>query len=207
METQKIENWQNGDVFALKITDKRSKYYGMYLILIKVFHLQEYYDKKNCFSFRAKLWQSKELPTLDEINNLEYIKTAYRHYATRFLPIEGNVTYDEWVKKKKHLKFYPDEYNYLYSYYFTLDRKKKDKFDDFFYIGNAIIAPIKEEYITAPDIGIEPFLGKDELTQELPKLYEKYNLKKGDIYDPKQHAIIEKNIELFMKVIKETPKL
>ena len=54
-------------------------------------------------------------------------------WEERFYPFHGPETYDDAEKNRKTI-FYPDEYNYLYSYIFELNITKKDlkiKYIDF----------------------------------------------------------------------------
>ena len=199
------KNWKNGDIFAVKIENTDTEFDGKYLILLKYVNPEweeKYKYKMTVHSFRAKMSKTIEIPSIAEIDQLDYIITSYRHYEERFLPLNGGESYEECVSRKKHIKFYPDKYNYLYTYYFNMFTKKREKFNEFIYIGNKVFKKPKEEYESGLQLDYELVVFKKDLVKEIINAYNEFNLKKSDIYESEKHDLIEKNAKMQIETIK-----
>ena len=189
IDKTKPKNWIDGDTFAVKIENTNTEYDGRYIILNK-YSMPKGNPKINYF--RAMITLNEDYPSLDQINNLEYIKIIYRTFYERYYPLSGGETFAECVMRKSHLKFYPDEYNYLYSYTIEFDVKGNKDVQKMKYIGNKIIdAPYDEYFINGDEIKSQ-YIPSNDLIQKLIKAYEGYNKKKSIIYDPKQQKIIDR---------------
>ena len=87
-----------------------------YFLFIKAEDFSEKYDSTASKKlFRAKIIDSIDNIDFNTINNSEYIKKEFILWERRFYPYIGLETYDDAEKNRKTI-FYPDEYNYLYSY-------------------------------------------------------------------------------------------
>ena len=75
----KLSNWEEGDVFALKINSEEHKEYnGKYIILIHtIINKDNWKMTRTTNSFRAKITKDSILPkTKEELEKLEYIKAS-----------------------------------------------------------------------------------------------------------------------------------
>ena len=207
LDKQKYENWQVGDTFALKLAEV-----DRYLILI----LYEAPYETSCdirCKFRAKITKDEHLPkTKEEIDALEFIKIKYRHFYTRYLPIKADENYEDGVIRQKDRKFYPDEFNYLYYYIFeVVVLKRSSVYKELVYLGNFDIKLPKDDYRSAD--GDERLFFLKELKDELYKCYNKYNLRKSNIYEKesmteiKKNALIMVNAEIVKPTIEELRKM
>lgn len=192
----KPKNWEVGDTFAIKIENTNKEYDGRYLILNKV--ESPFEIGKNDHIFRAKITKINQIPTMKDIASLEYIKTGDIHYYERYLPLKGEESYEECVKRKASIKFYPDENNYLYTQYIEFVTKSKDIFDEFIFIGNGQLKPPIGDYINQETTTPILVTDKKYYIKDLIKSYDDYNMKKSIIYDEKQKKIIEHNVKLGM---------
>ena len=95
VKKQKCENWQVGDTFALKLAEV-----DRYLILI----LYECPYETSCdirCKFRAKITKDEQLPKNQEkIEALEFIKVQYKHFYTRYLPLNAYENYESNKTKR-----------------------------------------------------------------------------------------------------------
>ena len=198
LEKQKYENWQFGDVFALKL-----KEVDKYLILI----LYEAPYETSCdirCKFRAKITNNEQLPKdKAEIDALEFIKIHYQHFYVRYLPLNAYETYEEGVIRQKDRKFYPDKFNYLYYYLFeVILLKRSSVYKELIYLGNFDIKLSMDDYTN----GNEKLFFLKELKDELYKCYNEYNLRKSNIYEKDSMTEIKKNslIRVDAEIVKPT---
>ena len=192
----KIKDLKNGEAIAIKI--KKEKYKNKYLVLICC---KESPEEERDFYFRAKL--SKKLPTTtEEINKLPYIKVRAIHYIERYLPRMGRETYEELVERKKHYVYYPDEYNYLYVYYFTLLFEKGDNLDDIIYLNIYNVERPTDEYVNDSKSHYREIILFNRLEEDLIEYYENYNLKKAHKYTKVGQQRYEQNAKAFVEGLK-----
>ena len=197
MMKRKLKDLKNGEAIAIKI--KKGKYKNKYLILICC---KESPEEERDFYFRAKL--SKKLPTTtEEINKLPYIKVRAMHYIERYLPRMGRETYEELVERKKHYVYYPDEYNYLYVYYFTLLFEKGDNLDDIIYLNIYNVERPTDEYVNDSKSHYREIILFNRLEEDLIEYYENYNLKKAHKYTKVGQQRCEQNAKAIIEVLKK----
>lgn len=197
MMKRKLKDLKNGEAIAIKI--KKGKYKNKYLVLICC---KESPEEERDFYFRAKL--SKKLPTTtEEINKLPYIKVRAIHYIMRYLPGIGGETYEELVERKKHYVYYPDEYNYLYVYYFTLLFEKGDNLDDIIYLNIYNVERPTDEYVNDSKSYYREIILFNRLEEDLIEYYEDYNLKKDFGYTKVGQQRCEKNAKAIIEVLKK----
>ena len=199
LEKQKYENWQVGDVFALKLEEVNK-----YLILT----LYEAPYETSCdirCKFRTKITNNEHLPNdKEEIDALEFIKVDFIHFYERYFPLKGSETYAECVERQLSKKFYPDEYDYLYYYLFELALLKRSRiYKELIYLGNFDIIPSIDDYTN----GHEKLFFLKELKDELYKCYINYNLRKSSVYDMVNHAEIEKNSFMALNLMLNLPPM
>lgn len=196
MMKRKLKDLKNGEAIAIKI--KKGKYKNKYLILICC---KESPEEERDFYFRAKL--SKKLPTrTEEINKLPYIKVRAIHYIERYLPRMGRETYEELVERKKHYVYYPDEYNFLYVYYFTLLFEKGDNLDDIIYLNIYNVERPTDEYVNDSKSYYREIILFNRLEEDLIEYYENYNLKKAHKYTKVGQQRYEQNAKAFVEGLK-----
>lgn len=197
MMKRKLKDLKNGEAIAIKI--KKGKYKNKYLILICC---KESPEEERDFYFRAKL--SKKLPTTtEEINKLPYIKVRAMHYIERYLPKMGRETYEELVERKKHYVYYPDEYNYLYVYYFTLLFEKGDNLDDIIYLDIYNVERPTDEYVNDSKSYYREIILFNRLEEDLIEYYENYNLNKAHRYTKVGQQRCEQNAKAIIEVLKK----
>lgn len=199
LEKQKYENWQIGDIFALKLEEV-----DRYLLLI----LYETPYATSCdvrCKFRAKITKDKQLPkNREEIDALEFIKVDFIHFYERYLPLKGGETYAECVERQLQKKYYPDEYDYLYYYLFEVELLKRSRvYKELIYLGNFNINPSIDDYTN----GNEQLFFLKELKDELYKCYTNYNLRESSVYNMKNHAEIEKNSFVTLDLMINMPSM
>ena len=107
IDKAKPKNWIDGDTFAVKIENTNTEYDGRYIILNK-YSMPKGNTKINYF--RAMITLNEDYPSLDQINNLEYIKIIYRTFYERYYPLSGGETFAECIMRKSHLPLSPDTY-------------------------------------------------------------------------------------------------
>ena len=196
MMKRKLKDLKNGEAIAIKI--KKGKYKNKYLVLICC---KESPEEERDFYFRAKF--SKKLPTTtEEINKLPYIKVRAIHYIERYLPRMGRETYEELVERKKHYVYYPDEYNYLYVYYFTLLFEKGDNLDDIIYLNIYNVERPTDEYVNDSKSHYREIILFNRLEEDLIEYYENYNLKKAHKYTKVGQQRYEQNAKAFVEGLK-----
>lgn len=197
MMKRKLKDLKNGEAIAIKI--KKGKYKNKYLVLICC---KESPEEERDFYFRAKL--SKKLPTTtEEINKLPYIKVRAIHYIERYLPRMGRETYEELVERKKHYVYYPDEYNFLYVYYFTLLFEKGDNLDDIIYLDIYNVERPTDEYVNDNKSYYREIILFNRLEEDLIEYYENYNLKKAHRYTKEGQQRCEQNAKAIIEVLKK----
>ena len=197
MIKRRLKDLKNGEAIAIKI--KKGKYKNKYLVLICC---KESSEEERDFYFRAKL--SKKLPTTtEEINKLPYIKVRAMHYIERYLPRMGRETYEELVERKKHYVYYPDEYNYLYVYYFTLLFEKGDNLDDIIYLNIYNIERPTDEYVNDSKSYYVEIILFNRLEEDLIEYYENYNLNKAHRYTKVGQQRCEQNAKAIIEVLKK----
>ena len=197
MIKRRLKDLKNGEAIAIKI--KKGKYKNKYLVLICC---KESSEEERDFYFRAKL--SKKLPTTtEEINKLPYIKVRAMHYIERYLPRMGRETYEELVERKKHYVYYPDEYNYLYVYYFTLLFEKGDNLDDIIYLDIYNVERPTDEYVNDSKSYYREIILFNRLEEDLIEYYENYNLKKAHRYTKVGQQRCEQNAKAIIEVLKK----
>ena len=197
MMKRKLKDLKNGEAIAIKI--KKGIHKNKYVILICC---KESREEERDFYFRAKL--SKKLPTTtEEINKLPYIKVRAMHYIERYLPRMGRETYEELVERKKHYVYYPDEYNYLYVYYFTLLFEKGDNLDDIIYLNIYNVERPTDEYVNDSKSHYREIILFNRLEEDLIEYYENYNLKKAHKYTKVEQQRCEQNAKAIIEVLKK----
>ena len=174
--------FKENDIFALKIEDETSEYYGRYIILIKCSN-SEWEESTNKQLFRFKISKNKTLPQLNEINSLEYIITFAQHELKKYLPFDGCKKFKELKKERDKLQVYPDEYGYLYSFITKIYWVSKNIPKNLIYIGNMVLELPYHEYIPACEYGyIREYSGWKNIEKELINDYKSYNLKQSKIF-------------------------
>ncbi len=197
MMKRKLKDLKNGEAIAIKI--KKGIHKNKYVILICC---KESPEEERDFYFRAKF--SKKLPTTtEEINKLPYIKVRAIHYIERYLPRMGRETYEELVERKKHYVYYPDEYNYLYVYYFTLLFEKGDNLDDIIYLNIYNVERPTDEYVNDSKSYYREIILFNRLEEDLIEYYENYNLKKAHRYTKEGQQRCEQNAKAIIEVLKK----
>ena len=197
MMKRRLKDLKNGEAIAIKI--KKGIHKNKYVILICC---KESPEEERDFYFRAKL--SKKLPTTtEEINKLPYIKVRAMHYIERYLPRMGRETYEELVERKKHYVYYPDEYNYLYVYYFTLLFEKGDNLDDIIYLDIYNVERPTDEHVNDSKSYYGEIILFNRLEEDLIEYYENYNLKKAHRYTKEGQQRCEQNAKAIIEVLKK----
>lgn len=203
--------FKENDIYAIKIENKENEYDGEYLILIKV-KRKEWLPSTNKHLFRFKITKNKQLPTLKEINNLEYIKTHMLSYLGIFFPYDSEMTKKERIQEIKKIKPYLDEYKYLYTYISKVKFVYKNIPENLIYIGNKLIDPPVDEYYPSCEYGyIMSFFSLENIVEDVLKCYENYNKKKSNIYEKnsskKIHENYKKDLKFFANTYKEIEKM
>ena len=200
LDKQKYENWQIGDTFALKLEEV-----DRYLLLILYGPPYATSCDVRC-KFRAKITKDEYLPkTKEKIDALEFIKVQYKHFYTRYLPLNAYENYEEGVIRQKDRKFYPDEFNYLYYYLFeVLLLKRSNIYKELIYLGNFDINLPIDDYRSVD--GDDKLFFLKELKDELYKCYNEYNLRKSSIYEKDSIIEIKKNalVRVNAEIVKPT---
>lgn len=202
-EKLRVKNWQVGDTFALKIEHENPIYNGRYLILIKGNY---YWNNDNRYSqtFLLKLTKDDKIPSsLEEIDNLEFIRTGYIHYIERYSSRSiGAESYAMVLERCKDLKFYPDEYNYLYMYDTAYWIDNRRKYDQLIYLGNYDITYPDDEFPPVCLTYRKAIIKFDDLVKDAIKKYENFNLKKSKIYNEDRKKV-EERAKLFSRIHQE----
>jgi len=194
----------DGDTYAIKIINNDKLLDGKYFIFIKTSYNK---NKNNKYIyFRVKITKNSKLPkTKKEIEKLEYVIVNYTPEELKYFPINTKLQYEDWVEKNKDFKTYPDEYGYLYTSLFSLNKLKyKDK--NVFYLGNFSIKEPQKEFLSILNNKIEMFQFNKDLVNELCRRYHDYNLKEYNIYKEKNNKKIRENARNDIKIHKEIEK-
>lgn len=125
------------------------------------------------------------------------------HYIEKYLPRMGRETYEELVKRKKHYVYYPDEYNFLYVYYFTLLFEKWDNLDDIIYLDIYNVERPTDEYVNDSKSDYREIILFNRLEEDLIEYYENYNLKKAHKYTKVEQQRCEQNAKAIIEVLKK----
>lgn len=202
---QNPKNWEENDVFAIKIVSDDKEYDGKYIIIIKGTHPKWSKEWKYPV-FRAKITKDDKIPhTKEELEKLEYIKTGYEHYIERFFPLSNGETYEEAEARKKDVEYNPDEYGFLYFYHFTIFVKNKS-YDNFIYLGNFNLSkPNDETLIEHQYHQIIADALDEEVCYQLIKSFKLLNNKESDLYKDGHEKYIkskEKYIEEIKNVLR-----
>ncbi len=175
--------FKENDIYALKIEDELSKYNGKYIILIKCSY-KGYSKSSNKGMFRFKITKDKNIPKLEEINDLEYIVTFIQYELSKYMPFPGE-SFEEFKKERDKVITYPDKYGYLYTCLSSIFLINKNIPKNLIYLGNKQLDLPYHEYIPFSEYGYLGNFKWDNITQELVKCYEGYNLKKSEMLSKK----------------------
>jgi len=207
VDKSKLKNWEIGDTFAIKIENTNTEYDGQYFILIKCEkeeHLRHCSRETNQPYFYVKITTNGCIPqNIEEINDLEFVKITFQLWNRRFYPFRGMETYREARWRQRHIKFYPDEYKYLFSYIIQIWIKRGIK-HEFQYIGNYDIK-LPKEYIGSSPL-FELYENNEKLVDRLIKFYNDFNLRKGYLYTEEGIRQIKKTNDDELKIIKNEDK-
>lgn len=184
-EKESPRKWEMGDTFYVKIENNK-KYKGRYLIFTKVDVTA--WRTETCLIpiFLVKITPNKVLPTTkEEIDKLEPVKTDIEIWENRFLPMHGNIDREQEIKEKSKVKFYPDEYGYLFSNRVAIVMTRKSTVpEEFKYLGNFMIELPKEEFVPFTTYNL-PLLYKQSIEDYLLRHYEFFNLKTSPMFSVK----------------------
>ena len=185
LDKTKKKNWIDGDTFAVKIENHSKEYDGRYIILIKTSY-DTNKESSTYLYFRAKLTKTIEIPSMKEINELEYIKVNSFTYEYGLMNYNGELT----IEEKNVLKSKTDEFGYLNAYLFEIWMRRDGDYSMFNYIGNFDIAEPFDEYIpplaeltNLPNPRHPEF---ESFIDVLIRCYKNYNLRKSKIYTLKE---------------------
>lgn len=174
--------FKKNDIYALKIENEVNEYNGRYIIIIKCSH-NSYSNDINNRLFRFKITKDKNIPKLEEINDLEYIVTYIQHEFNKYMPFpRPDESFEEFKKERNKVITYPDEYGYLYTCLSSIFWVNKNVPKDLIYIGNKQLDLPVHEYISFSEYGYKMTFNWDNITKELVECYEKYNLKKSSMF-------------------------
>lgn len=170
--------FKENDIYALEIKNISEEYNGRYIIIIKnsILGWSKFIDKR---IFRFKITKKKELPKLEEIDDLEYIITHFQHELEKYFPGEG-IPFEELRKKRDKVKVYPDEYGYLYTCISEVYFYNKNIPEDLVYIGNKKLKLPEHEYIPFSEYGYNYQARTwENIVENLVQRYEDFNLRKS----------------------------
>ena len=206
-----IVNFKENDIYALKIKDETSEYNGKFIILIKT-EVKGWSQSTNKKLFRFKITNNKRLPLLEEIDDLEYIKTFARSYLGIFLPYDNKMTKKERQQALKKIKPDLDEYKYLYTYISEIKFINKNTPKDLIYIGNIEIEKPAHEYYWDCEYGyIMSFYSLENIVKDLLLCYEDYNQKQSSIFSKegvkKVHERSKRDLKFFAQAYKKIEKM
>lgn len=175
MEKEKSnpKKWDDGDTFAIKITNCQDKSYnGKYLILNHIkrdYHL----DLKYPF-FRIKIIDNIENISKEKLDNIEYVITDVVNV------INSSAILDDILEKNKKMA---DNYGYLYQYQIEILTNRKYKIpNDLIYLGNYKLNEPEKEYIPWTPCNIHLELWSDFI-DNCVNYYEEYNLRKSPLFN------------------------
>ncbi len=193
-----IKNCEAGDVFAYKI-EQDEEYKGRYLLYIRCIvdeYEKEYQDESDdredtLLTYRVKLTNDCKVPSSQkELDELPYIKLRYFTYERRHFPLSGKKTYEQLLEERKDIKFYPDEYGYLYCYITDIYKPKNIK--KFEYLGNYNLKTPIKEYLPFTYMHVEMSSFK-YIEENMLKYYRDFNLKQAYCYTKEGNKEIREN--------------
>lgn len=174
----KLGNWEEGDIFALKInSEKYPEYNNKYIILIhSIISKDGWAMPRTTNSFRAKITKNTQLPTTKkEIEDLEYIKTYAKGY---------NIVKNKYPKDIENIN--ADKYHFIYTYLLVINSSKFQVPKELIYLGNFGIQNPNNEYIpnSRHDGVLFSFWNEkySKITEKLLNCYNWYNLKQAKIF-------------------------
>ena len=174
--------FKENDIYALKIEDELSKYNGKYIILIKCSY-KGYSKNINKEMFRFKITKDKNIPKLEEINDLEYIVTYIQHELKKYMPFPSpDESFEEFKKERDKVNTYPDKYGYLYTCLSSIFLINKNIPENLIYLGNKQLDLPVHEYISFSEYGYKMTFKLDNIIKGLVNCYEMYNLKKSSMF-------------------------
>lgn len=195
-----MKRFKENDIYALEIKNISEEYNGRYIIIMKA-SVDEWNPTTNRHLFRFKITRDKKLPTIDEINDLEYIITHVQHEYEKYFPKNSSFgTFYHQMEIMDKMIVYPDKYDYIYSYVSEIFFITKGFPTDLIYIGNINCDLPEKEYIPLCEYGHSYTRGTwENIISDLIKLYEDYNLKKSRIFTIEFSEANRKGLEKMMK--------
>lgn len=176
--------FKENDIYALKIKNSNEKYNGRYIIIIKI-SVEGWSNFTNKKLFRFKLTKEKKLPTLNEIDSLEYIITFIQYELRKYMPFDGRLPFEERKKEIDRTTVYPNKYGFLHSYVSKIHDVDKDIPKNIIYIGNKKCKLPNDEYISLCEYGYNYSRNNwENFENDLINLYENNNLEKANVYKP-----------------------
>ncbi len=202
-----IKNLEVGDTFAIKIKTE-GQYFGRYLILYKVEPTKKRAEDVLPM-FKVKITKDGKLPSTEkELRELENIKTSFNHFLLRYVPISDKETMEERKNKGEMEYLKPDEYDYLYFYYFKVNFKRGKINDEYIYLGNfAYDEVLENEIIKEYSYQGEWTFSSSDLVDKCLERYEDFNLKKSRIYSKEGLEFVRKYAEGELKIHQGAEKL
>lgn len=199
--------FKENDIYALKIEDELSKYNGKYIILIKCSY-KGYSKSSNKEMFRFKITKDKSIPKLEEINDLEYIVTYIQHELNKYMPFTSpDESFEEFKKERDKVITYPDKYGYLYTCLSSIFLISKNIPEDLIYLGNKQLDLPFHEYIPFSEYGYKMTFNWDNITKELVKCYEMYNLKKSSMFSKEAAEMAKQEVLGLIELEKKFRKI
>ena len=202
------KKFKENDIYALEVTDKKSKYFGRYIILIKS-KVNNWPNMVNKNLFRFKITKDNKIPYLNEIENLEYIKVCFVNYINSvFRPLKRTDINQKYFELLKLAKKNGDEYGYYYTYLWEIIDFEKKICSNITYLGNKEINKPKVEFIPDNIFHIS-FLHTFplEICEFALNSYDKFNLKNDSAFKDGMNVKISKsefkNILLYFNVLDE----
>lgn len=203
--------FKENDIYALEIKDNISEYNGKYIILIKG-NVEKWPNKFNNKLFRFKMTKDKTIPSLDEIENLDYIKIHCLSYVETLPKLIAKEELNKEYKEKLNLaKNNGDEYGYYYTYLCEIYHTKDDNYSDLIYLGNRKLSKPNDEYIPNSIYDgniIHTF--HSEITEFAVDAYKRYNLKQDisfqEAMPEKRARAIISNVIYFAQAFEQVKK-
>ncbi len=202
MRKSRWEFLKEGDTYIYQIKNYSEEYNGRYLVFIKCspleFDTNKYINLKygKYPVFRVKITKDNVKPkTREEVENLEYCKICATHFIERFLPHTDD---EKLIARRSKQKFYPDEYNFLYSYLMSLACTKKFFLENFEYLGNFELSTPTEEFFRYDEVSLIRNMYWKYFEKTILNSYIDYNLKKGAIYTEEGNKRAEESAKMIM---------
>lgn len=201
--------FKENDIYALEIKNNSEKYNGKYIIIIKCSWpdgtIEDGKNEKRLFRF--KITKKRKLPTLNEINDLEYVITHFQYELEKYFPGEG-IPFEELKKKRDKVKVYPDKYGYLYTCISEIFSYNKNVPEDLIYIGNMKLDLPKHEYIPFTEYGYKFYTNNwNNIIEKIIEKYEDFNLGKSQWYQKEKNEEIKRACLNDIGAAKECEKL